>query len=471
MEFLNYVNGEFAPSSSKNTLPKISPFDGSVLGQMAMSDPMDLVLSLQSSKKALTALEKVSVQERSRLLHRIADELEKRAEEISFQEALHQGLPKKFVRENSVNVAISLFRKNANDILTSTSEGSLSADQIAVTQTSAVGIIGIVAAWPLSLRVISERLAPALAAGNVVILKASEQSPITAKILGEVFTAVQMPAGLVNILLGGADLAQALAGHPSVHALSAVGRASTAESLIKAASARFKKIQISSGVKNPTLVLGDADFKALMPEILRPFLLGQGQMGWNTSRIFVLESVHKEFLEALNGYLDTLKPLESPEGDSVWTPMISDASRKQIYEKIQFAVGEHGKVVWGGSELDRSGFFYRPTVMLDLPNCSTLQQDEIHGPLLLVTPVKYQHEMLKWANTSYLSHSAVIWGSLQKAMKVAAKLEGGHVWLNSWMKNGQEGVIEGHKQSSFGIQDFNWNGRFYSDVKKMTGSL
>ena len=470
MEFLNYINGAFAPAQGQGTFPKPSPFDGSVLGQVAASDAMDLVLSLQSSKKALATAEKMSLADRALLLKKIADEIERRAEEIAFQEALHQGLPQSFVLENSVKVAATIFRKNANSLSDDFGTGSLKADKISVSQLSSVGLIGIVAAWPLSFRLISERLAPALAAGNAIIVKASEHSPVTAQILGEIFSAVSMPPGLVNILQGKSEVAHALAGHPSIRALSSVGRASTSEALVKAGISQFKKMQISSGVKNATLVLGETDFKTLMPEILRPFLLGQGQMGWNISRVFILESVQKEFIEALTDYMNSLKPLASPQEAAVWTPMISEEARQALHEKVQFGMSEHGKVLWGGANADSAGFFYKPTVMLDLPNCSTLQQDEVHGPLLLITPVKYQHEMLKWVNTSYLAHSAVVWGPLQKAMKVAGKIEAAHVWLNSWLQ-GETQVISGHKQSSFGIQDFDWNGKFFSDDKKLTGSL
>ncbi|MNL45866.1 Gamma-aminobutyraldehyde dehydrogenase [compost metagenome] len=137
-------------------------------------------------------------------------------------------------------------------------------------------------------------------------------------------------------------------------------------------------------------------------------------------------------------------------------------------EKIQLAKTEHGKILSGAETYSGKGFFHKPTVMIDLTNCSVLQQDEVQGPLLLITPVKYQHEMLKWTNTSYLGQGAVVWGSAEKAAKVIPKLECAQVWLNDWM-NGSEKTLFGHKQASFGNPDMHWDGSFYSDVKSLTG--
>lgn len=469
MDFLNYINGVFVPAQSQAQFVKLSPFDGTVLGHVAQSDAIDLVLSLASSKKAVTASEKFSRSDRAQWLLGIAYELEKNAEELSLHEALHQGLPQSFVLENSVLVSARVFRHVAQDLL-SKSQADEANTNLKFSQASAVGLIGVIAPWTLSLRVIAERLAPALAAGNAVIIKVSEQSPITGKILGEILTKAGVPAGLVNILQGKAEVAQAIAGHPSIRGISAVGRASTAEAVAKAAWTQFKKLQIHSGVKNAGLVLGETDFTLLMPEILKPFLLGQGQMGWNVSRLFILESAQAAFIEELKKYLSTIQPLKSPKGDSAWTPMISDEGRQAILEKIKFGQEEHGKIIWGGNLQEGPGFFIQPTVMLDLPNCSVLQQDEIHGPLLLVTPVKYQHEMAKWVNTSYLSQSAVIWGPADKAIKVAQKLDVASVSINSWLGQ-EETVVVGHKQSFFGIPDYRWDGAFFSEDKKVTGTI
>ncbi|MBV2167431.1 MAG: aldehyde dehydrogenase family protein [Bdellovibrio sp.] len=462
MELLNFIGGAFVPAENKITFSKRSPFDDQVIAEVTASDAMDVVKAVQSAKKAAPAFRDFSLENRATLLQKMADYLELHADTVAYEEALHQGLPHHFVLENSVKVSIDILRRTVQSLSQQTPSDIL---------LQPTGIVGIITSWNLSLRLVIERLAPTLAAGNVALIKVSELSPITGKILAEMLKAAQLPEGVVNIIQGHADVAQIIAGHPSVRAISAVGRSSTLESIAKAGLPLFKKLQLSGGVKNPLLILSETNLREYLPEILRSFVMGQGQLCWNTSRIFVVESLAPELLSLLKEYFASLQPLSDPRGSETWSPLISREAVTLIHNKIQSGISEHGKIYVGGApEVSRTGFFYKPTVMLDLPNCSVLQQDELQGPLLLVTPVKYQHEALKWANTSYLAHSAVVWGPQEKAAKVASQLECAQVWMNSWM-TGSQGAIFGHKQSSFGNFDMSWSGSFYSDVKKLAGTL
>ncbi|WP_413576965.1 aldehyde dehydrogenase family protein [Bdellovibrio sp. HCB290] len=457
MEIQNFVSGEFKASGNQKTFTKFSPFDNSELARVSESDAMDVILSLQSSKKALAAFETSTHEQRAEILNKLADHFEKHAQEIAYSEALHQGLPKNFVLKNSVQVAIAILRATAADLLKPLPAG------IGV---KATGLVGIITPWSMSLRMVTERLAPALAAGNAVIVKVSEHSPVTSIILGEAFKAIELPVGLVQVLNGGADVAQIIAGHPAIRAITAAGKSTTMEAIAKAALPQMKKIQLSGGAKNAAIVLSDFDFKNRMAEIVEPFLLGQGQMCWNMTRLFVLESFAKEFNEELKSYLTQLKPLTSPEGNAVWTPLISKDRAEILNQKTQFGISEHGKVL-AQTEAETTGNFVKPTFMVDLPNCSVMQQDELSAPLFLITAVKYQHEAVKWTNTSYLAHSAIVWSTEEKFLKVAEKLEVGQVSLNSWMEHLQNPVV-GIKQSSFGNMDMTWSGSFNSDVKKLT---
>lgn len=455
MEIQNFISGEFTASGNQKTFSKLSPFDNSELALVSDSDAMDVIRCLQSSKKALAAFETFTVEQRADILNKLALYFETNAETIAYQEALHQGLPQRFVLKNSVQVAIATLRATANDLLKPLPAGH---------SAKATGLVGIITSWCLSLRLVTERLAPALAAGDAVIVKVSEQSPVTAKILGDAFKAIELPPGLVQVLNGGSEVAQIIAGHPGIRAITATGKSSTMEAIAKAALPQMKKLQLSGGAKNAAIVLTDFDFKNRMAEILEPFLLGQGQMCWNMSRLFVLDSFAKEFNEALTSFLQNLKPLTSPEGDSIWTPLISKDRAEILNQKTQFGISEHGKVLAQTSG-EMTGNFVKPTFMVDLPNCSVMQQDELFAPLFLQTSVKYQHESVKWSNTSYLGHSAIVWAPEEKFMKVAEKLDVGLVNSNSWMT---ANTVFGVKQSSFGITEMSWSGSFYSDVKKLT---
>jgi aminomuconate-semialdehyde/2-hydroxymuconate-6-semialdehyde dehydrogenase len=459
-EFLNFIDGEFVPAQNKDTFTKTNPFNGEILGIVAASDAMDVIYAIQAAKKAQAEYEKWSLHQRADLLSDISDQLEEKIEAISFLEALHQGLPQRFVKQKSLLPAIAQFREasDACEFLAAKKDPEL------ILQPS--GVVSIIVSWNLSLRLLAERLAPALAAGNVCLVKVSEQSPITAKILGDILLALKAPKGLVQFIHGrGPEVGAVLAAHPSVRAVNFVGKLSNAENVVKGALPQFKKVQIQTGAKNSCLILADADFKKLLPKIMESFLIGQGQMCWNTTRLFVLETVQKEVAEAMKTYFATLKPATSPKDASAWWPVISPEVLACAETKSQQIKLEEGKLLTGGQRHGGPGFFFQPTVSLDLPNCSELQQEELRAPILILTAVKYPHEMVKWVNTGYYAHSAVVWGSETKALAIAEKIDVGTVSLNSWLP---EEVQAGHRQSSFGNMQIGPWGRFYSDVKVLT---
>ncbi len=460
MELQNFINGEFTSAGSAKTFSKVSPFDGLIISQVAYSDPMDVIKAIQSAKKAATTFKDVSREDRASLLTKMSQYLQTHKEDIALAEALNQGLPKDFVLNKSIEPIIFLLDQTA---------ASLTAELPSDILLQPTGVMGIITSWNLSFRLVMESLVPALAAGNTMLIKVSEHSPITAQVIGEMCKTVEVPVGVVNLIQGFSDVAELIAGHPGIHAIAATGSSPTMSSVAKAGFSTFKKLQLSGSTKNPVFILSDSDYQNKVPLILESVLLGQGQLCWNSSRIFVLESVLPEFLTALKEYLATLKPLQSPLGQSVWTPMISANAVEAVVARTQVAKSEGAKIVAGDEVLSGDGFYVRPTFTLDLSNCSTLQQDEVLGPLCLITAVKYQHEMVKWANNSYLGHSAVIWGSEEKALKVASQIEYSDISLNQWMPSNQ-GKVFGLKQASFGNGDMNWFGSFYSNVKKLTAA-
>lgn len=461
-DFLNYIDGEFSQAQSKTSFAKLSPFTGEVLGNVAASDAMDVIRAIQAAKRAQVEMEKWALAQRAELLTNIATKLEEKIEEYAYDEALHQGLPLVFVREKSLQYSIQQFRTAAESI------AQFEQTKTPAMQVQPTGIISIILSWNLSLRLLSERLAPALAAGNVCLVKISELSPVTAKIMGEVLTAANAPKGLVQLIQGrGPEVGALLAAHPSIRGVNFVGKLANAEKVTQGALPQFKKVQIHSGAKNNIFVLNEVDFAAKMPQILESFLIGQGQLCWNTTRIFVLESFQKEFTEKLKEYFAGLRPATSPKDSSPWMPVINEETLQQLETKSQQIKMEEGKLITGGKKADHAGFFFEPTVSLDLPNCSEMQQEELRGPILILTAVKYQHEMVKWANTGYYGHSAVIWApNTEKALKVAEKIDVGTVSVNSWFPADFE---PGHRQTTFGLVDMGPWERFYSDVKVLAG--
>jgi aminomuconate-semialdehyde/2-hydroxymuconate-6-semialdehyde dehydrogenase len=460
MGFQNFIEGTWAQATGSDVFKKYSPFTGELLGEVKQSSLLDLVKAIQSAKKALTNLEKSTHEERAIILENFAKALEENKNEIALQEATHQGLPQAFVLKNSVEASIKILQTHAKQLRTQSAN--------AEHWHRPVGVVGIISSWTLSLKLIVERWAPAFAAGNTVIIQAANHSPITATIIGHLAMNLQLPAGLINILHGGDDITLALAGHPGVRAITAVTTQKKIEAIAVAAIKEQKKLQLTGETKNAGLLIGDAITPEQVEEILASFLIGQGQLPWNISRLFVTESKQEQVIPVIKSYFEKLKPLNSPQENSPWTPMITSEAAEKIAGIVQTAKSEEGKIFCGGSKADHKGNFFQPTVIIDLPNCSVLQQDDVHGPMLIVTTVKYQHEMVKWANTSYLAHSAVIFGPAEKIPKLAEKLDAQHVFANSWLDENTPTIL-GQKNSFFGNPDTAWDGSFYSDVKKLTG--
>ncbi len=455
-EYLNYINGKWV--STENRFAKLNPYTGESLGEVAASEAMDVIPALAFAKKAQQAFEKTSLPQRAQLLRDLAQALEVNADDYALREAWHQGLSVTFVKEKSIQASIEALRRAAEDCVRQESGAAF---------VQAVGVVSLITSWCLSLRLICERLAPALAAGNAVLIKVSELSPVTGVILAEVLEKANCPTGLVQIFQGrGPQVGALLAAHPAIRAVSFVGKTTQSESLIKSAVSQNKKIQLSLGAKNSALVLSDVPVETLVPQIAKSFLMGQGQMCWNTHRLFVTEQNSKNLLEALKNELETLQPATSPVSSSAWTPLIDARACELNLEKTQAARNEHAKIIFGGKSISAPGFFVQPTFTQDLTNCSVLQQDELSTSLFITTTVKYAHEMVKWSNTGYFGHSAVVWGVQEKAEKIALGLQVAQVWINGWML--ENSPVLGQKQSAFGNLDLRAFGNFFSDVKKMT---
>jgi aminomuconate-semialdehyde/2-hydroxymuconate-6-semialdehyde dehydrogenase len=422
-----------------------SPWNQEILAEWRDADEMDVIRCLQSSKKFLALPAGWPREERLALLERLKAAVEKIADAGALQEAETQGLPKSFVLENSFYFSIRLLEKNIEALKTTASSGYLH---------SPSGVVAAISAWCLSFRLVMETLVPAWAAGNSVIIKISSRSPTTAQILQNLMAEIEAPPGSVHILLGeGAKVGAFLAAHPGVRAVSFVGQSKNAESVIKATAAQFKKLRVRGGTKNAAMILPGFDSEKYLSQVLESFLIGQGQTGWSMTRLLTTEAEAEKLSEGLKKKLLELRPAQGPEDPSPWGPLRSPEIQTQLVKK---AMQEHAKKLLPD--------FNGPTFLLDLPNCSDLQQEELQAPVFPIVTVKYLHELSKWANNTSYGQLAVLWGDENKARKVCEKLEFGGMWLNHWMR-AQDQSPWGLKQSAFGIPDDLAEGPFYSDRK------
>lgn len=370
--------GEFA---------KLNPFTHDALHKVQSCDLMGVVLAIQSANKAFTEWKVSTLEQRLQSIRQLQKKLSQNSLQYAQLEALDQALPLWYVKKYSIEASLVLI----DEMLAAPLIDSL----------SPVGVIAIIASWNLSLKIILQRLVPAVLAGNSVIVKVSSQSPVTCSILTEL--CMHLPVNIV--VTDDMEAKRALIAHPGVKAVSFAGRLETSAEVIqtcnKSALHNFKKIQISSGSKNSAFVLGEPEDK-IFSEVLNSFMIGQGQLAWNSARLFILEKNEQAWEDRLRDYLTGLKPSEGIEDTSSWTPCLKSSSFEKFSEIKKQAAEDQAKLLqtnYALSEKQKLSYL-APIFTKDMSRCSTLQQDQIHSPFYILSTVKYPFDVAKYSNVS-----------------------------------------------------------------------
>lgn len=455
LDFLNYINGQFSGALNQKFVPVISKFDPQVsLGRCAVSEPLDFVMAVRTTKLAHAELQKQNLSSRIQMVSQILNLLEKQIPELAKMEANFQGLSQLFIQEKVLKPWMNFAKDKLQNHW---NQEPVNSDSLEITSS---GVILISPENIFSLKSVLERLLPALVAGNSVVIRLPFEAAYVANVLGEILNQASLPQGLVQMLIGDDELFEMMAQHPAIAGVSFVGGNVNSTGLLSKLAQDFKKVQFQGSSKNAVIMLSDFDFENKIADLMQPFLMGMGRSLWNGSRLFVLESQREAFLTRLKSYLQELKPAHNSESQNCWWP-VSETEKNNLNQYLLELPSEHGKTLLGDNKSQVIEF------TLDLTNCSTKQQDPLSAPLFILSSVKYQHEFAKWVNTSYLGHSAVIFGSEEKARKVAAQLEVGLVQLNGWSVVAGEQIF-GTKNSVAGLLDLQPQGHFFSNIKKLT---
>lgn len=419
----------------------MSPKDQSSVS-LAHSEAIDFVKALQSSKVAQTEMQKLSSAEILEKIQRAISEAETQFSSWAALEALDQGISENFlIREIYVPWLNRIL--NWKDI--PTSEDSQQCYR-------ATGVVAISVPWCLAFHSVMDRMIPALIAGNSVIVHLSEWSPRTVYLIESFITLAQLPAGAVQVLLGRRkEIAPLMAGHPGISALSWAGNEKHKLSIIKAVGSTTKKLQIHTGSKNSLILLPGRTQS--LEDIMSSCLVGRGQMVWNTTRIFILESEKESFLNELKTYLLSIsdQPAHLIHRDRV-------SGLEQVRKGLS---EEQGKPLLPSSSDPEA-----PLFTLDLSNCSEWQQEELQRPVFIISSVKYSHEIAKWTNTGTYGHMAVIYGDNVKARSLAEKLDVGLVCINHWKIPSLQDFCP-LKSSAYGNTSLSPRGTFFSEVIKI----
>ncbi len=463
MQIRSFINN--SETTLKTQFIKKDPFTGQPLHQVDSAGLLEVVTAIQAGQKAFAEWKTSSIENRIQLLQNFKTHLIKNADSFARFEAIDQALPIHFVKEHGLQSVFTILNEVIQELV--------DYKEVENVRYSSVGVISIITSWNLSFRLVCERLFPAIAAGNAVIIKVSSQSPVTSSLISELVQLAQAPAGLIQVVTSDQpEVNKLLVSHPGVRAISFVGQLANAAEILKTTTAsslqQFKKIQISTGSKNSAVALSEPD-EVFFQSVIQTFVTGQGQLGWNSSRLFILEKFEDQWKEKITNYFDKMKPSESVDDPSLWTPCLKEESFKTFAELSSLAVKDQARLLQTSISLTEAQkkSFIPMTFTQDMSNCSTLQQDQVMAPLFILSSVKYPFDVAKYSNVSYFGMAAHLFGPPEKLDKVADSLEVGMICKNNWSV-GQYGIPKATKQSGFGLQDRRVFGDFFSNVKKMT---
>jgi aminomuconate-semialdehyde/2-hydroxymuconate-6-semialdehyde dehydrogenase len=471
----NFIDGAFVAPIEGEYIDNYEPATGKVYSFIPNSTSSDVEMAVTAAERAFPIWAGMSNEERSAILIKLSEGIERRMDEFVLAESRDNGKPLALAAHVDIPRAVSNFHFFATAIVHYASEShQMTGVGVNYTLRKPLGIVGCISPWNLPLYLFSWKIAPALAAGNCVIAKPSEVTPYTAYLLGQVANEAGMPPGVLNILHGMGNAAgDAIVKHPKIKAISFTGGTQTGEYIARTAAPMFKKLSLELGGKNPNIIFDDCDFDEMLSTTLRSSFANQGQICLCGSRIFVQKGIYERFREAFVAKVDATVVSYPNDPSAKLGAMVSLPHLEKVLSYIDLAKEEGGTVLTGGTRVQLpepydQGYYMRPTVIEGLSFDCRTNQEEIFGPVVTLTPFENEEEVLMMANSTQYGLSATIWTSnLQRAHRMADKIDAGIVWINAWLVRDLRTPFGGVKSSGVG-REGGWEAlRFFTEPKNV----
>src|SRR6266704_5877665 len=472
----NFINGEFVEPIDGRYLDNVEPATGKPYSQAADSDAHDVDLAVTAAEKALVDWSKQPAADRSTILLRISDLIERDLEKFARAESIDTGKPLSLARALDIPRAGANFRFFATAILHTESEAHIT-DNVAFNYTlrQPRGIAGLISPWNLPLYLLSWKIAPAIAIGNTAIAKPSELTPMTAFLLCELCREAGLPNGVLNVVHGtGPNVGAAITAHPKIGTISFTGGTVTGRKVAEACAPLFKKVSLELGGKNPNIIFADADLDAAIAGSVRSSFANQGQVCLCGSRVFVERAAYKNFVERFIERTAQLRLGDPLDEKTEQGAIVNKPQLDKIKFYVDLAQKESGKIALGGStpeppnERCREGYFLQPTVITGLSVSCRTNREEIFGPVVTITPFDSEEEVINHANDVEYGLSSTVWTqNLSRAHRVAEQIHTGTVWVNCWLVRDLRVPFGGMKQSGVGREGGEEALRFFTEPKNV----
>jgi len=475
----NYIDGQFV--SGVREFADINPADGAIIAQVSEADKAQVNDAVQAARCALRGeWARLGARERAARLHRVADAIEKRFDCFVQAEIADTGKPISLASKLDVPRAAANFRVFADLVKMSGlesfhTETPNGANALNYAIRKPLGVVGIITPWNLPLLLLTWKAAPALACGNAVVVKPSEETPATATLLAEAMQEAGIPRGVYNVVhgFGAGSAGEFLTQHPEVNAITFTGETKTGAAIMKSVAATVKPVSFELGGKNAAIIFADCDLETTLAGISEAVFLNTGQVCLCAERVYVERKIFTVFVNALKKKAESLNLGWPADANSDLGPLISAPHREKVLSYFHLATQEGAKVVTGGGipkfdDKRDDGFYVQPTIYTGLPESARCMKEEIFGPVCHVAPFDSEEEAVGMANDTEYGLAASIWTSdLKRGHRVAQQMNVGITWVNCWFLRDLRTPFGGVGLSGIGREGGVHSLNFYSELNNV----
>ena len=471
----NYINGELIDPVAGKYIDNYNPSTGKIYSFIPDSNEEDVELATQAALAAFPKWSVLPKEERSAILIKISRLISENLDTLAKAESVDNGKPVWLAKQVDIPRAASNFHFFATAILHFASEAHAMEDTaLNYTLRNPIGVAGCISPWNLPLYLFTWKIAPALAAGNCVIAKPSEITPMTAYLLSEICIEAGLPKGVLNIIHGyGHKVGSAITAHPKIPVISFTGGTKTGAEIAKTAAPMFKKLSLELGGKNPNIIFADCNFEKAVSTSIHSSFANQGQICLCGSRIFIERPIYEKFRDAFVKKAKALKTANPANDSSNLGAIVSKTHMEKILSYIDLAKAEGGTVLCGGKQVKgegecSEGWFIEPTVIEGLSYDCRTNQEEIFGPVVTIMPFDTEEEVEMYANSTQYGLASIIWTeNLKRAHRLSNKLHTGIVWVNCWLLRDLRTPFGGVKNSGVGREGGFEALQFFTEAKNV----